>query len=114
MPPLAATSQAREQKLASLAHRQHGVVARRQLLALCFTRHQIQHLLGSDLLHSLYPGVYAVDGGAYHHTTAARLRYPQRDDDLQIAGYAVLRVTDRRLASDPAGVMRDVKRLLSR
>lgn len=58
--------------------------------------------------------VVELDGGAYHHTTATKPRDPQRDADLQIAGYGVLRVTDRRLANDPSGVMRDVERLLSR
>lgn len=55
-----------------------------------------------------------LDGGNYHLTTAARERDPQRDADIQLARYAVLRVTDRRLARDPAGVMENVRKLLNR
>jgi len=43
-----------------LAERQHGVVARRQLLALGFTTDAIFHRLRKGRLHPLYRGVYAV------------------------------------------------------
>lgn len=43
-----------------LAERQHGVVARRQLLALGFTREGIAHRLGTARLHPMDRGVYAV------------------------------------------------------
>jgi very-short-patch-repair endonuclease len=58
--------------------------------------------------------VIELDGGNYHHTTAARERDPQRDIHLQLAGYDVMRVTDKRLARDPKGVMADVRRMLDR
>lgn len=39
---------------------QHGVVARRQLLALGFTPKAIAHRLATGRLHAVFPGVYAV------------------------------------------------------
>lgn len=44
----------------TLARRQHGVVTRRQLLDLGYSRSAIAHRLKSGRLHSLYRGVYAV------------------------------------------------------
>jgi hypothetical protein len=58
--------------------------------------------------------VVELDGGNYHQTTAARIRDPHRDADLQLAGFAVHRVTDRQLALDPGVVIHDVRRLLTR
>lgn len=55
-----------------------------------------------------------LDGGDYHSTTAARARDPRRDIDLQLAGYVVVRVSDRRVALDPIGVIGDVRRALQR
>src|SRR5258705_6283166 len=43
-----------------LAGRQHGVVARRQLLALGFNRREIEHRLARGRLHLVMHGVYAV------------------------------------------------------
>jgi predicted transcriptional regulator of viral defense system len=43
-----------------LAERQHGVVARRQLVALGFTREAIRQRIWKGRLHPLYRGVYAV------------------------------------------------------
>jgi len=43
-----------------LARRQHGVLVRRQLLALGFSREAIQHRLRTGRLQNLAPGVYAV------------------------------------------------------
>ena len=45
--------------IARLAERQHGVVARRQLLAAGLTREAIAHRLRVGRLHCLYRGVYA-------------------------------------------------------
>src|SRR3954453_23073106 len=46
--------------VADLAERQHGVVARRQLLVLGLSRGQIAGRIGKGRLHRLYGGVYAV------------------------------------------------------
>jgi predicted transcriptional regulator of viral defense system len=43
-----------------LAGRQHGIVARRQLLALGFNAREIEHRLGRGRLHLVMRGVYAV------------------------------------------------------
>jgi very-short-patch-repair endonuclease len=43
-----------------LARRQHGVIARRQLLALGFDRDAIKHRIAKGRLHPVEPGVYAV------------------------------------------------------
>jgi very-short-patch-repair endonuclease len=39
---------------------QHGVIARRQLLALGFTAAAIRHRIDTGRLHRVYPGIYAV------------------------------------------------------
>ena len=49
-----------EQRLAGLARRQHGVVARRQLLALGFSESAIARRVRAQRLHSVHAGVYAV------------------------------------------------------
>ena len=46
--------------LALLAARQGGVVARRQLVALGFSKAEIDHMVAHGRLHVLYRGVYAV------------------------------------------------------
>src|SRR4051794_10754229 len=43
-----------------LVERQHGVVARRQLLALGYSSNGIRHRLTSGRLHRLHQGVYSV------------------------------------------------------
>lgn len=43
-----------------LAGRQHGIVARRQLLALGFNRREIEHRLARGRLHLVMHGIYAV------------------------------------------------------
>src|SRR5947208_10213846 len=48
------------QSLWRLARSQHGVVARRQLLALGFSDEAIKHRLRKGRLHRVYQGVYAV------------------------------------------------------
>ena len=49
-----------QNRLAMLAARQFGVVARRQLVALGFSRHEIDGLLKRGWLHPLYRAVFAV------------------------------------------------------
>jgi hypothetical protein len=49
-----------DRKIAELAEGQHGVVARRQLVALGFGRGAIDHRVAGGRLHPLHRGVYAV------------------------------------------------------
>jgi hypothetical protein len=57
--------------------------------------------------------IVELDGYAYHRTRAAFERDRGRDAALQIAGYRVLRVTHRRLATEPAAIVGAVRSLLS-
>ncbi len=50
----------RSRRAWELAGRQHGIVARRQLLALGFNAAEIQHRIGRGRLHVVMRGVYAV------------------------------------------------------
>lgn len=50
----------RSRRAWELAGRQHGVVARRQLLALGFNAREIEHRVGRGRLHPVMRGVYAV------------------------------------------------------
>ena len=54
------TARERERALAALARRQHGLVARRQLLALGWSAHQIEHRLASGSWIEVHRGVYAL------------------------------------------------------
>lgn len=53
--------------MAGLAARQHGVVARRQLLALGMTAGAVKHFVAAGRLHPLHRGVYAVGHRALSH-----------------------------------------------
>lgn len=53
-----------QRALAALATRQHGVVARRQLVTLGFSRRVIERLVAAGWLRRLHPAVYAVGHGA--------------------------------------------------
>jgi very-short-patch-repair endonuclease len=55
-----------EAMIAELAERQHGVVARQQLLELGFGRRGIEQRIHSRRLNPLYPGVYAVGHRVIH------------------------------------------------
>jgi very-short-patch-repair endonuclease len=59
----APAEQARSQRAWALAKQQHGVVARRQLLGLGFSRQAIEHRLRTGRLHAIHSGVYAVGRG---------------------------------------------------
>ncbi len=82
----------RSRRAWELAGRQHGIVARRQLLALGFSSREIEHRIGRGRLHVAMRGVYAVgwpeltrerrwmaavlacgDGAALSHRSAAAL-----------------------------------------
>ena len=52
--------QERERAVAELARRQHGVVAKRQLIALGVGAGAIKHRLGVGRLHRVHAGVYAL------------------------------------------------------
>jgi restriction endonuclease-like protein/putative AbiEi antitoxin of type IV toxin-antitoxin system len=54
-----------------------------------------------------------LDTHAHHGTRAAFERDRARDAALQLAGYRVLRVTDRRLDAEPEAVMKTVRSLLT-
>lgn len=56
--------------------------------------------------------VVELDGFAYHGHRAAFERDRKRDAALQVAGYRVLRLTHRRIASEPAAVAAELRRLL--
>lgn len=53
-------SDARSEKAWALTREQHGIVARRQLLALGFNAREIEHRVGRGRLHLVMRGVYAV------------------------------------------------------
>lgn len=55
--------------------------------------------------------IVETDGGAAHGTRRARERDPVRDADLVVAGWRVIRVTYRRLISEPAAVAEQLRRL---
>jgi predicted transcriptional regulator of viral defense system/very-short-patch-repair endonuclease len=57
--------------------------------------------------------VVELDSRAYHRTTQAFERDRIRDADLQLAGYRVLRLTHRRLESEPEAVTSAVRSLLA-
>jgi Protein of unknown function (DUF559) len=67
-----------------------------------------------DALWAVEGLVVELDGRSFHQTRAAFERDRIRDTALQRAGYRVLRVTRRRIESDPAGVIEDVRSLLER
>lgn len=56
--------------------------------------------------------VVEVDGFEYHRTRGAFETDRRRDAALQREGLRVLRVTDRRLKDDPAGIAEDIRALL--
>lgn len=56
--------------------------------------------------------VVELDGFAFHRTRAAFERDRARDASLQLSGYRVLRLTDRRLANEPAVVVETLRALL--
>jgi hypothetical protein len=66
-----------------------------------------------DMLWSEQRLVVELDGRSFHQTRAAFERDRLRDAALQLAGYRVLRITRRRLETEPATVVAAVRDLLS-
>lgn len=56
--------------------------------------------------------VVELDGYAFHRTQRAFERDRARDAALQVEGYRVIRVTDRRLETQPAALVHEVRSLL--
>jgi very-short-patch-repair endonuclease len=56
--------------------------------------------------------VVELDGFGYHRTRAAFERDRLRDARLQVAGFRVLRITQRRLESEPQRVVGELRALL--
>ena len=55
-----------------------------------------------------------IDGAAVHGTTAAKLRDPNRDTKLQLAGFKVMRLPEQRLVYDTQAYVGDVNAMLLR
>lgn len=53
-----------------------------------------------------------IDGGAVHATTAAKIRDPQRDIKLSLAGYLPVRAPEYRLVHETSAVVAELKALL--
>jgi very-short-patch-repair endonuclease len=58
--------------------------------------------------------IVELDSRTYHERRIAFEEDRKRDAALMVAGYRVLRITDVRLAQEPAVVMREVAALLAR
>jgi hypothetical protein len=99
----------------SVARRQHGVIARRQLVDLGFTAHAIDHRIAKGRLHPVWRGVYAVGrpeltrqgrwmaailaagpGAVLSHSSAAALWQIARESALGIEISVCARVRRRR------------------
>ena len=73
--------------------------------------------IGEHEVDMSWPGhrlVVELDAHETHRTRAAFERDRRRDATLQIMGYRVLRITDRRLRDAPADVVRTIRALLDR
>jgi hypothetical protein len=56
--------------------------------------------------------IVELDGRAYHWSDAAFEHDRQRDNDLQLAGYRILRITWKRLTGEPVAVIAQLRRAL--
>jgi hypothetical protein len=65
------SSRSRDRELAEQASCQHGVVARRQLLGMGFSSHQIERMRAARRLHDIHRGVYALG----HRVLSQRSRW---------------------------------------
>jgi very-short-patch-repair endonuclease len=73
-------------------------------------------LIEGELVDCAWPThklIVEVDSYRYHKTRRSFESDRARDAKLQKAGWRVLRITDRRLFNDPAGVLADVRAMLT-
>ncbi|HEY1521131.1 MAG TPA: DUF559 domain-containing protein, partial [Solirubrobacteraceae bacterium] len=73
-------------------------------------------LVEGELVDALWRGqrlIVEVDGFEFHKSRAQFETDRRRDAKLQVAGYRVLRITQRRLEQDPGGVLAEIRALLS-
>jgi len=66
----------------------------------------------ADLLFETEKVAVEIDGGVIHGTTAARIRDPQRDIKLSLAGYLPVRIPEYRLVHETSAVVAELKALL--
>jgi very-short-patch-repair endonuclease len=127
----AQTRQASSAEVWRLVRKQHGVVARRQLLDLGFTPHAIKHRVAIGRLHPVHRGVYAVgrpslnphgrwmaavlacgDGAVLSHSSAAalwRIGFEQRElIELSLPSQSHRKVPGLRIHRRPSLQPRDV------
>lgn len=74
---------------------------------------QLNVVVGGRLVDAYFPGerlVIELDSERYHHTRTGFHRDRRRGNDLTLAGFPLLRFTDRQLAFEPREVMATVKR----
>jgi very-short-patch-repair endonuclease len=57
--------------------------------------------------------IVEIDSYTYHRTRRSFEADRERDAKLQRRGWRVLRITDRRLHADPAGVIADIREMLA-
>jgi very-short-patch-repair endonuclease len=72
-------------------------------------------LVSDFLVDAVWPSrrlVVELDSYGFHRHRAAFERDRKRDAELQLAGYSVLRLTDRRLTGEPGQVAAQIRRLL--
>ena len=100
-----------DREIAALAGRQHGVVARRQLIALGLGRGAIADI-EVDFLWREQRLAVELDGSAVHRTAKLFESDRERDRLLQVAGWRVVRVTWRQLRNHRAAVAADLRALL--
>jgi hypothetical protein len=78
---------------------------------------QVNPIVCGKEVDAFWPGqrlIVEADSFEHHKTREAFERDRERDMELQLAGHRVLRVTHRRLESDPEAVAQALRRLLAR
>jgi very-short-patch-repair endonuclease len=93
----------------------HERALRKLIIAAGLPEPQYNVLVEGFLVDACWPGrrlIVEVDSRAYHLTPSAFERDRIRDAQHQKAGYRVLRITEKRLYGDPAGVIADIIALM--